>query len=65
LYDERFGREKLRSERSVRSGAAVRTRLSFAKRESVDEFSVLNFAIIESIFLSFGRKGSEIFRLRV
>jgi hypothetical protein len=55
LYDARFGRENGRSLRSVRSfGAAVRTRLSFANLESVDEFSVLNFAIV----LYFGCKGS-------
>ena len=62
LYDARFGREKLRSERSERSfGAAVRTRLSFAKRDSVELFSVLNFAIIVKLILltfNIGRKGS-------
>jgi hypothetical protein len=42
LYDARFG-------------AAVRTRLSFAKRDNVELFSVLNFAIT----FYFGCKGTK------
>ena len=47
LYDARFG-------------AAVRTRLSFAKRDNVELFSVLNFAIT----FYFGCKGNLFYQFK-